>query len=232
MSKRIIPIMKADNSAVLALGLPTIEEVDHSASANSFKLSVADVKALDSIESKAMEITDSHGLTYPEKMTALVELADEGAKIAGKLSACSAKCSHCCKMAVVITGWEARRIGKYISVVPEAVWAPVGDVAMMYSLQEALKAKVASLTGVPCPFLVNDLCSVYDVRPLVCRTHHNISEYQSICDLELSRMDVPNLNFSALWTATGYLGLMNDSVSDIRDYFPDPYGLKKNENNT
>ena len=39
--------------------------------------------------------------------------------------------------------------------------------------------------GQPCPFLVDNQCSVYEDRPVVCRTHHSLREDASLCDMAI-----------------------------------------------
>jgi Fe-S-cluster containining protein len=41
-----------------------------------------------------------------------------------------------------------------------------------------------STIGMPCPFLVDDSCSVYEHRPLFCRLRHSLSEDPDECAVD------------------------------------------------
>ena len=92
---------------------------------------------------------------------------DQGAKLA-----CKAGCSYCCSARVEAIEPEVFRIAR------EIASRPPGEVNVLI---ERLRAYVAMPSGVapwqqrkPCPFLVDDLCSIYEVRPGVCRKAHSL----------------------------------------------------------
>ena len=86
--------------------------------------------------------------------------------------ACKAGCSHCCSARVEAIEPEVFRIAREIgSRRPEEIKA----------LIERLRAYVAMPSDVapwkrrtPCPFLADNLCSIYEVRPGVCRKAHSL----------------------------------------------------------
>ena len=77
--------------------------------------------------------------------------------------------------------------------------------------------------GQPCPFLVDNACSVYDVRPLVCRSHFSFDATAHWCAPERSTtVQMKLLRFSGARRA--YDGVVGDGPAtikaDIRDFFP------------
>lgn len=66
---------------------------------------------------------------------------------------CHPGCSFCCKYDVLISAFEAN----YISL----------------KTQKRIKnEKLTIMNNSLCPFLQNDICSIYKYRPLICRTYH------------------------------------------------------------
>ncbi len=92
---------------------------------------------------------------------------DQGAKLA-----CKAGCSYCCSARVEAIEPEVFRIAREIASRPHEE---------INALIERLQTYVAMPSDVapwqqrmPCPFLVDDLCSIYEVRPGVCRKAHSL----------------------------------------------------------
>lgn len=86
--------------------------------------------------------------------------------------ACKAGCSHCCSARVEALAPEIFRI------VQEFKTRPAQEIA---ALIERLQTYVATPSGIapwqerlPCPFLVENLCSIYALRPGVCRKGHSL----------------------------------------------------------
>jgi hypothetical protein len=85
--------------------------------------------------------------------------------------ACRAGCAYCCNLKVVVTAPEAIQIADWLrgnrderalSEVRARV-AATDDRTHGMTVEQRLKARI------PCPLLENNLCSVHEVRPLVCR---------------------------------------------------------------
>lgn len=91
--------------------------------------------------------------------------------------ACKPGCSHCCYMNTMIYEHEAIRLaevsGRKMKRLP-------------YRPLELVYLQGNRFNGQPCTFLVNNECSVYEDRPLVCRTHHSLQDDASLCDMSVS----------------------------------------------
>ena len=150
--------------------------------------------------------------TVGYKHRKLISIVSNIGEIAAKVTPCKKGCSHCCKMAVAMTSYEANVIGNHIGVPPAPV---VTDLNNLESFAE-------EHIGKPCPFLKKSECSIYEVRPIACRTHFNLSSYPALCDLiDHPGNSVPNLNLNTLWNAQMQIYAADSEFGDIRDFFPD-----------
>ena len=80
--------------------------------------------------------------------------------------ACRQGCAHCCSQTVSIYAPEAFRIA-------ELVRERAGTAAAMQAAAEKLRASKAdanTIRWMSCPLLSDNLCTVYDARPLNCRS--------------------------------------------------------------
>ncbi len=104
--------------------------------------------------------------------------------------ACQKGCSWCCKLQVTVTAPEALRIAGYL----QANLSADGLAELRTRLKE-LVAKTAGMgteeravSGLPCGLLVDNACSVYPVRPLICRGWNSTDA--SVCEEATKRPDV------------------------------------------
>lgn len=189
---------------------PTTTEMEESISDNMEALR----PALPTLQAKVVDIVALCKSSLPLRSihVAVKARAESIAGIVGQVSACRIGCSHCCKMAVGISSIEAGFLGEAIGVVPHTVEGYGESIVEKY-------------INTVCPFLKNNQCVIYAHRPLVCRTHFNVSAYPEQCDtINNPGRDVPNINFTEVWNHYGVLDLMHGAVlADIRDFFP--YGL-------
>lgn len=123
---------------------------------------------------------------------AIVGRVIEEAQANGTPISCRAGCSACCRQFVSVNLFEAEAILDWIRSQPEERQAEIearfqralarlnaaGVIERIldpdWLLNEGLVKKMASdyfHAGVPCPFLENDRCGIYPIRPLVCREH-------------------------------------------------------------
>jgi len=85
--------------------------------------------------------------------------------------ACGTGCSHCCyQPEISVTAVETFRLASYLKEYLE----PAEIMTLIENLGRA-EGKKTSWPLSPCPLLKNGHCSVYDVRPLICRGFSSIS---------------------------------------------------------
>jgi Fe-S-cluster containining protein len=121
----------------------------------------------------------------------LVDVAISNAASEHKTISCKKGCGACCRMAVPVSEPEAYRLRDVIDAMPEPrrsvirqrfeegmdVFRHNGLLENMFqrvSGEEEEQSAMARLdayyaTGVACPFLEEESCSIYDERPLICR---------------------------------------------------------------
>ena len=85
--------------------------------------------------------------------------------------ACRSGCAHCCHQAVGVTPPEVFAIHEHL----RATRAPAELAAVVRRIRAA-DDRTRGMTSaerlspdLPCPFLVDERCSIYEVRPLACR---------------------------------------------------------------
>ena len=90
--------------------------------------------------------------------------------------ACGIGCSDCCRMNTMIYEHEAIRLAEVTGrKMVRLAYRPIKEVF----------AQGAKFNGQPCPFLREDKCSVYEDRPLVCRTHHSLLDNPTSCNMDI-----------------------------------------------
>lgn len=144
------------------------------------------------------------------KLRKLYHLLNELGAIAVPYIACGKGCSACCHMNVMVSQLEVALIEKEVGARPA-------------HLQDSKVHNLEKFNGVPCPFLNDGACSIYDVRPFVCRKHMNFDSSAYWCAPERShKVKIPLVEYSSAESA--YLGLVriwgNGCFADIRDFFP------------
>ena len=72
--------------------------------------------------------------------------------------------------------------------------------------------------GQPCPFLVDNACSVYDVRPLVCRSHFSFDATAHWCAGTIHHSTDETAALQRRTTA--YDGVVGDGPATIRADIP------------
>jgi len=158
----------------------------------------------------------------------LQRAADEvgrGAEKAG-VTPCKRGCSHCCHIPALVSRPEAVEIARVSG--RKLATAPANTIRVRDAIEKADEKVLRGVPwlhhyGTPCPFLANDECSVWQVRPLVCRYHYSLDVDDLLCKVVDGQQStqVPKLNAVAnLAVSMSVLGF-NQDATDIRDWFPD-----------
>lgn len=92
---------------------------------------------------------------------------------------CRKGCSACCYQRVAISEVEAEVLSKRIS--KEDIPALKKQAQAAHN-SEVVYNKQLTRDEARCVFLKNGECSVYDVRPMMCRTYHAVSD-PALCDI-------------------------------------------------
>lgn len=143
------------------------------------------------------------------KHKVLLSIAAKISNIITPRTPCQKGCSHCCHMATAVSMYEAEIIGKHTGL---NVYTPPP--------MESREDLVDKYTGVVCPFLKDNVCSIYEVRPISCRTHFNVSKYSEVCDIiNHPGCDTPNIDLRPFWFASALVAGMDDPMGDIREFF-------------
>lgn len=88
-----------------------------------------------------------------DKLQFLYSFMDELSAYVGKVTPCKKGCSYCCHIPISISALELEYVRHLVPDLRKKIGQ--GDMG----------------SGGPCPFLFNQSCSIYDVRPYVCRKH-------------------------------------------------------------
>ena len=89
---------------------------------------------------------------------------------------CQAGCSHCCSARVEALDPEVLRIAAALKTRPPAAIAALTERLRGHAARA--QASTAQTHRMPCPLLEQDLCTVYEVRPAVCRKTHSLDVRQ------------------------------------------------------
>ena len=161
-------------------------------------------------------------------------------EIGEKEMICQKGCAFCCHQSVTVAAIEGSYIESFVlNKMPKHVRRLVKDnVKRWFSFFNANTPerqltkqdlppveRRQALEGVPCPFLVNNVCSIYPVRPLVCRTYF-VNDDVSLCQQNPSRdgdikgRDVRDRYFKNVFDIqrSTYMRLLPYSVAEKMEY--------------
>lgn len=191
--------------------LPTPEVVRRSISKN-LQIVVQQADELETMLTDEVQLIAGMKADLGPKHQRLIAVVKRIHDIVAPVAACRQGCSHCCNMAVTISSHEAELIGKAIGVPPRNAQMNLDQASM-----------VEQYMNVPCTFLKDGECSIYEHRPLPCRTHFNVSSFPQLCDtVKHPGQDVPNLDFRNVWMVDNIISLEdNCTFNDLRVFFPD-----------
>lgn len=157
---------------------------------------------------------------------AVVRETSAAVEAAGAKISCRKGCGACCRNLVAISEVEARRVGAVVESLPEARRDVVRGrfaearrrlerAGLLEELEspdrvtdEGYTALVGAYfeEGIPCPFLEEESCSIYDERPITCREFLVTSPPEHCASLgsegvERVRLPVRVFNAVARWQA-------------------------------
>ena len=167
-------------------------------------------------EKSAAAVQCKKGIVRHQK---LISLTEEISKRITPHTPCKSGCHHCCHMAVSLSEFEAYEIERFSRV---KINLKFKEIELAGDLDDALvqqDLQVKKWMGHTCPFLKDNLCSVYAVRPIACRTNFNLSSRPELCDLTKGLNDVPNLDLRVVSAAQAAI-YSKYRFADIRDFFP------------
>jgi Fe-S-cluster containining protein len=157
------------------------------------KLKVQEEKLFDKVRKSKINVT--------KKLVNLYEFMEELASGFSHLTPCKKGCSYCCEIRVDVSKVELSLIKS----------------KARKAYNNATKDLVI---GEPCPFLKDNSCSIYDVRPFLCRRHQVFTPTNELC-VNNDELGQELLSFSEV--ERSYIHILSESDSekpkDIREYF-------------
>ncbi|MFD2365803.1 YkgJ family cysteine cluster protein [Pseudoduganella sp. GCM10020061] len=143
----------------------------------------------------------------------IIKAVDQVGELLAPHVTCRPGCVTCCHGPVLIQEHEAKRLAEVTNrkMVPVSHHSPVQYLALAGERHSR-----------PCPFLKDDLCSVYPHRPLRCRTHHTTNKNPKQCSTKAFEggrgVVVHPIALEGI-----YLGDWNgdDPWGSIHEFFPD-----------
>ncbi|WP_298705392.1 YkgJ family cysteine cluster protein [uncultured Variovorax sp.] len=161
--------------------------------------------------------------TATQRVVWLQRAASAWARPIEEVGACRGGCAHCCHVPVTISSVEADLLGRAAGRVPQppehavqlATLTSEEDVAAAQTLLQAIG------TGLPCPFLQGNRCSVYEHRPVACRTLVNLDDDDLLCRHadDGPPASVPYAD-ARMFRALALAAQAGSEFADIRDFFP------------
>lgn len=186
---------------------PTITEAHRSqknAEANFVRIARALPESLARREETLLnEFADSDEAPS-ERLQRLYTFMEELYRFADTHTPCQRGCDACCHYAVSVSELEVQFIESRTS----------------HRRGPALK-QIDQPHGTPCPFLRGGECSIYPMRPFLCRRHVTLDVDARWCAVDVCHdIELPQLNFSEVMSV--YEKIVRDARSqhaDIRSWF-------------
>ncbi|MDA8381472.1 MAG: YkgJ family cysteine cluster protein [Betaproteobacteria bacterium] len=169
------------------------------------------LSALGKEDDQLLDAVQNGHLSARAKLGKVYKVVDAFNEATRQFVACREGCSACCKIAVSITLPEA-----------QALAAQTGR--KMVAPTRAIRRRDDAFTGTPCPFLENNQCSAYKVRPFVCRKHVSFATNAHWCEApQCYEHDFPMAEPHGAVLAHQEIAKQSSlrGFADIRDFFPD-----------
>jgi len=148
------------------------------------------LRAVDAVKQTALQHLSSNGdptfaIHFVSNLHRGVDQVVQSAQDQGLKTDCKSGCSHCCHYRVEALAPEVFRISNALRKLPP------GHIEEIIAglLKHAASVKGVSVVDYhfQCPFLSDHLCSIYDVRPAVCRKAHS----SDVEKCKLTGTDIP-----------------------------------------
>jgi uncharacterized protein len=139
------------------------------------------------------------------KLGILYSFMDEVLKFTSQFMSCKNGCSACCHYKINLSPIEVEYIEKNTLIHRSINIAPGRN-----------------FHGEPCPFLKNNSCSIYEVRPFVCRKHHAFTSDAYWCEPTRSNnVQFPLIKFTNIDEAFEVIKSEGKAeiLFDIRQFF-------------
>ena len=180
------------------------------ASQNMEAVKAASTPEIESLRQQ-LRLAQTPAVPAAAKVIRLRHIAGQWSTVFSSKTACSSGCSHCCHLAVMVPRSEAKLMAKVMGI-------KVTEPAAVLDLEGANDAM--AYLGVPCTFLVDNRCSIYDHRPMMCRTLVNMDSVDTLCRIVKGvDVPVPYLNTLEMKAYFAYL-TQTEQFADIREWFP------------
>ncbi|NQZ62561.1 YkgJ family cysteine cluster protein [Crocosphaera sp.] len=156
---------------------------------------------LKNMEDKLLDKVKKSKRNPTEKLVNLYGFMEKVSASFSHLTPCKKGCSYCCEIRVDVSEME-------LSLIKSKARKAYNDATKDLSI------------GEPCPFLKNNLCSVYEVRPFLCRRHQVFTPTNDLC-ANNGDLGQELLSFSEV--ERSYVHILSESSfekpKDIREYF-------------
>ena len=116
--------------------------------------------------------TRTAAVAFVAHLQAGVDQVMARAEKAGTGFACKAGCAHCCHVRVHALEPEVFRIVQSVKSLPDAMLAALTERLRLHA--RAAQGLTLQNHRLPCPFLEDNRCSIYALRPAVCRKAHSL----------------------------------------------------------
>lgn len=189
---------------------PAFEEAKARSQSRLTEFLTAMPKGLDARDDEIAEQLRRENSSAKSKLRKIYSLMEELSQAVKPYVACGKGCSDCCKMNVSISIIEAERLSVVSGKSMTAVKYPVRHPEEEFS-------------GVPCPFLVEGACSVYEARPYACRAHYSFDTSAYWCHPERSHegeMSLLEMGGARQAYDEVVVGSRLRGFADVRDFFP------------
>jgi hypothetical protein len=139
--------------------------------------------------------------------------------------ACRAGCGHCCSSPVDVQAHEvfsvADHIQKHFS--PQDLEDIIARTGEHRAFHQGLSADERERSRVPCVFLLEGSCAIYEGRPEICRAHHMSDVAPCIAfvddpDVDLTAGHIPELRARMYAVMLGIDEALEESGYDERSY--------------